>query len=185
MCKRDGRNPPGGGAAPPPAPPAGWARPEVPAGPGTPAPSGSAGAPGSAGTLIRFAFWAAAFPRIMAVIDAAASAAGLDPVVAGSAAGGVIYAALGQDTDPAAVAAFAGAVRAALAGGDGDARPASAPPPDSPPVLASAVVVHAPPQVRDLIDLWGPVPGLSLMRAVKDQFDPGHRMAPGRFAGGI
>ena len=30
-----------------------------------------------------------------------------------------------------------------------------------------------------------PVPSLPLMRAVKDQFDPGHRMAPGRFAGGI
>jgi len=29
------------------------------------------------------------------------------------------------------------------------------------------------------------VTGLPLMRAVKDQFDPGHRMAPGRFAGGI
>ena len=52
-------------------------------------------------------------------------------------------------------------------------------------VLASAVVVHAPPGARDLMDLWGPVPSLSLMRAVKDQFDPGHRMAPGRFAGGI
>ena len=52
-------------------------------------------------------------------------------------------------------------------------------------VLASAVVVHAPPPVRELVDLWGPAPGLSLMRAVKDQFDPEHRMAPGRFAGGI
>ena len=29
--------------------------------------------------------------------------------------------------------------------------------------------------------LAGVVPGLALMRAVKDQFDPGHRMAPGRF----
>ena len=27
----------------------------------------------------------------------------------------------------------------------------------------------------------GAVPSLALMRAVKDQFDPGHRMAPGRF----
>ena len=27
----------------------------------------------------------------------------------------------------------------------------------------------------------GSVPALSLMRAVKDQFDPGHRMSPGRF----
>jgi glycolate dehydrogenase FAD-binding subunit len=33
------------------------------------------------------------------------------------------------------------------------------------------------------MDLWGAV--LLMMRAVKDQFDPGHRMAPGRFAGGI
>src|SRR5207237_455912 len=76
-------------------------------------------------------------------------------------------------------------LREALARGDGDARPASAPVPDGPPVLASAVVVHAPPRARELMDLWGPVPSLSLMRAVKDQFDPGHRMAPGRFAGGI
>ncbi len=140
---------------------------------------------GDAGTLIRFAFWAAGLPRILAVIDAAAAGAGLDPRVSGSAAAGVIHAWLGPGTDPAAVAAFVAAVRDALARGDGDARPATAPPPDSPPVLASAVVVHAPPPVRDLVDLWGPVPGLSLMRAVKDQFDPGHRMAPGRFAGGI
>ena len=137
------------------------------------------------GTLIRFAFWAAGLPQILAVIDAAAAGAGLDPLVSGSAAAGVIYAGLGPGADPAAVVAFVAAVRAALARGEGDARPATAPRPDSPPVLASAVVVHAQPQVRDLVDLWGPVPGLALMRAVKDQFDPGHRMAPGRFAGGI
>ena len=76
-------------------------------------------------------------------------------------------------------------LRAALARGEADARPASAPVPDGPPVLASAVVVHAPPPARELLDPWGPVPSLALMRAVKDQFDPGHRMAPGRFAGGI
>jgi glycolate dehydrogenase FAD-binding subunit len=52
-------------------------------------------------------------------------------------------------------------------------------------VLASVVVLHAPPPVRELVDLWGPAPGLPLMRAVKDQFDPGYRMAPGRFVGGI
>jgi glycolate oxidase FAD binding subunit len=33
--------------------------------------------------------------------------------------------------------------------------------------------------------MWGPVGGLALMRRVKDQFDPGHRFAPGRFVGGI
>ena len=152
---------------------------------------GSAGPPaghngaGRAGTLIRVGFWAAALPAVMAAIDGAAVVGGLDPPVAGSAAAGVIYVALGAGAHPAAAAAFVASLREALARGAADARPASAPAPDSPPVLASAVVVHAPPAVRELADMWGPVPGLSLMRAVKDQFDPGHRMAPGRFAGGI
>ena len=48
-----------------------------------------------------------------------------------------------------------------------------------------AVVLTAPPEVREILDMWGPVPGLALMRRVKDQFDPGHRFAPGRFVGGI
>jgi glycolate oxidase FAD binding subunit len=147
-------------------------------------PGGHNGA-GGAGTLIRVGFWAAALPEVLAAIDGAAAAGGLDPVVAGSAAAGVIYAALGANAHPAAVAAFVASLREALTRGAADARPASAPVPGSPPVLASAVVVHTPPAVRELADLWGPVPGLPLMRAVKDQFDPGHRMAPGRFAGGI
>ncbi|MFI5934478.1 FAD-binding oxidoreductase [Actinoplanes sp. NPDC051494] len=48
-----------------------------------------------------------------------------------------------------------------------------------------AVVLTAPAAVRQRVDMWGPVPGLELMRRVKDQFDPGHRFAPGRFVGGI
>ncbi len=48
-----------------------------------------------------------------------------------------------------------------------------------------AVVVTAPPEVRRVVDMWGPVGGLALMRRVKGQFDPGHRFAPGRFVGGI
>ena len=149
---------------------------------------GSTGPPdgaGRAGTLIRIAFWAAALPAVLAVIDRAAAAAGLDPQMAGSAAAGVIYVSLAGDAGPAAVAAFVAALRDALAGGEAGARPASGRALDGPPLLASAVVVHAPPPVRELVDLWGPVPGLPLMRAVKDQFDPGHQMAPGRFAGGI
>ncbi len=54
-----------------------------------------------------------------------------------------------------------------------------------PPVRASCVVLHAPADVMAVIDMWGPVPSLGLMRALKAQFDPEHRMAPGRFAGGI
>jgi glycolate oxidase FAD binding subunit len=53
------------------------------------------------------------------------------------------------------------------------------------PSRGSVVVLHAPAQVRAAVDVWGPVPSLGLMRAVKNQFDPEHRMAPGRFAGGI
>ncbi|HEY2579805.1 MAG TPA: hypothetical protein VGI74_26130 [Streptosporangiaceae bacterium] len=45
--------------------------------------------------------------------------------------------------------------------------------------------MNDPPEPADGRNLWGPIPGAALMRSVKDQFDPGHRMAPGRFAGGI
>ncbi|WP_242614435.1 FAD-binding oxidoreductase [Actinomadura roseirufa] len=48
-----------------------------------------------------------------------------------------------------------------------------------------AVVRYAPRDVRDELDFWGPVPPMALMRRVKDQFDPDHRLSPGRFVGGI
>jgi glycolate dehydrogenase FAD-binding subunit len=175
----------GDSASAQPAPPAWWGWPA--GGTGQPGTATDAGAGGAAepGTLVRIGFWAAGLARVLQVIDHAAGAAGLDPVIGGSAAAGVLYAAVRPDADPAAVAAFVSGLRGALARGEADARPASAPLPDSPPVLASAVVVHAPAAARELLDMWGPVPSLPLMRAVKDQFDPGHRMAPGRFAGGI
>jgi glycolate oxidase FAD binding subunit len=47
----------------------------------------------------------------------------------------------------------------------------------------TATVVHAPTGAE--LDVWGPVRGLALMRRVKQQFDPGQRLAPGRFVGGI
>jgi glycolate oxidase FAD binding subunit len=51
--------------------------------------------------------------------------------------------------------------------------------------LGSAVVVDGPAEVKRAVDVWGPVPALDLMRRVKDRFDPDHRLAPGRFVGGI
>jgi glycolate oxidase FAD binding subunit len=176
----------GAGAATRPDPPAwwGWRGGAVPAAGDGGGPGGPAG-PAAAGTLIRVAFWASALSRVLGAIDGAAQSAGLDPAVGGSAAAGVVYAAAGADASPAAVAAFVSGLRAAIARGEVDLTPESAVSPDSPPVMASAVVVRAPAAVRDLVDPWGPVPSLPLMRAVKDQFDPGHRMAPGRFAGGI
>jgi len=49
----------------------------------------------------------------------------------------------------------------------------------------SAVVLHAPAEVRAHVDSWGPITGLDLMRRVKDEFDPDHRLSAGRFVGGI
>jgi glycolate oxidase FAD binding subunit len=132
------------------------------------------------GTLIRIAFWAAALCGVLEAIDAAAGAAGLDPAIAGSAAAGVLHASVRPDAPPGAVAAFLGGLREAMARGKPGAAAG-----EGPPTRGSAVVLDAPDDVRELVDLWGPVPGLDLMRAVKDQFDPGHLMSPGRFAGGI
>jgi len=50
-----------------------------------------------------------------------------------------------------------------------------------------SVVLHAaPPEVRADVDVWGPPPAaLPLMAQVKDRLDPGRRLAPGRFVGGL
>ena len=155
----------GGGASIAAVPPAWWGR------------SGAAD-----GTLLRIAFWAGELAAVLDALDAAASAAGLDPPVGGSAAAGVIYAAVPGSAPAASVAELVTALRASRPLGpagsaDGDGL--------GPPSRGSVVVLHAPPAVRDAVDIWGPVPSAGLMRAVKDQFDPGHRMAPGRMAGGI
>jgi glycolate oxidase FAD binding subunit len=50
----------------------------------------------------------------------------------------------------------------------------------------SVVLAAAPAEVRALVDPWGTPPAaLPLMRRVKDRLDPDHRLAPGRFVGGI
>ncbi|RFU38286.1 FAD-binding oxidoreductase [Actinomadura logoneensis] len=53
------------------------------------------------------------------------------------------------------------------------------------PIGARVVLVRAPQSVRESVDVWGPMPTLPLMRRVKDQFDPEHRLSPGRFAEGV
>jgi glycolate dehydrogenase FAD-binding subunit len=88
--------------------------------------------------------------------------------VRGSAGTGVLYAGLPASTDPAVVARIVAELRAAAEGAGGH-----------------AVVLTAPAPVRDQVDIWGPVPGLDLMRRIKQQFDPDGRLAPGRFVGGI
>jgi glycolate oxidase FAD binding subunit len=53
------------------------------------------------------------------------------------------------------------------------------------PYDGSVVAVHVPVQLSGQLDVWGPVHGLGVMRRIKEQFDPEHRMNPGRFVGGI
>ena len=91
-------------------------------------------------------------------------AAAARATVRGSAGTGVLYAAV----DPASAPGVVERLRATAIRAGGH-----------------AVVLTAPPGVREVLDMWGPVAGLALMRRVKDQFDPGHRLAPGCFVGGI
>ena len=120
------------------------------------------------GTLIRVSCWVSALPTALDAVDAAAGETGLSPSISGSAGAGVLYLRAGPDAAAATAAGFVRALRAALRGQRG-----------------GVVVLAAPSAVGEALagygGMAGPVPSLALMRAVKDQFDPGHRMAPGRF----
>jgi glycolate oxidase FAD binding subunit len=143
------------------------------------------GADAGDGTVLRVAFFAGELSAVLAAIAAAGAAAGIGQAVGGSAAAGVLHVAVPTGAAPAAVAEFVTAIRATLSRAPALAGLSDSGQSGVQPARGSVVVLHAPAAVRDLIDLWGPVPSLPLMRAVKDQFDPEHRMAPGRFAGGI
>jgi glycolate oxidase FAD binding subunit len=129
-------------------------------------------------TLIRVSFWVSALAGVLDAIEATSAATGLDPVIQGSAGAGVLYVWLsGYDefngeSRHRASAEFVAALRQSVAGERG-----------------AVVVLAAPGSVRAELSgrggMNGTVPGLALMRAVKDQFDPGHRMSPGRFPEGI
>jgi glycolate oxidase FAD binding subunit len=118
------------------------------------------------GTLIRVSFWVSALGRVLDAIDTAAGETGLSPLVHGSAGAGVLYTGLRAEVE--GVAEFVGALRRVLDHERG-----------------GVVVLAAPAPVREALatrgGMAGRVSSLGLMRAVKDQFDPGHRMAPGRF----
>ncbi|HEX6248894.1 MAG TPA: FAD-binding oxidoreductase [Nocardioidaceae bacterium] len=98
----------------------------------------------------------------------AAEGAGVPVHLRGSAGTGVVHAAIPAGTDPAAVAAAVERLRGVCRQYGG-----------------SVVVLDAATGVKEVVDTWGPVNGLDLMRRVKAQFDPENRLAPGRFVGGI
>jgi glycolate oxidase FAD binding subunit len=86
--------------------------------------------------------------------------------IRGSAGTGVLYAGIDGDTD--AVADLLGQLRKTCRAEGG-----------------SAVVLRAPASVKSLVDVWGEIPAIDLMRRVKHSFDPERRLSPGRFVGGI
>ena len=128
------------------------------------------GAPGD--TLLKAALPPARLAEVLGVLAEGARDAGLPLPVRGSAGSGVLFAAVPAGAGAEAAAALIGALRSALpraTGGHG-----------------SLTVPHAAPALhRHGVDPWGEVPGLPLMRAVKDAFDPHRVLSPGRFAGGI
>ena len=128
------------------------------------------------GTVLQVAFWAGALGKVLTDISVAADQAGLPVAVSGSAAG-LLHAWVRPAADPAAIAAFVTGLRSAVGHREVNG--------DEAPGRASVVVQHAPAAVSALVDRFGPVPSLGLMRAVKRQFDPERMMSPGRFIGGL
>ncbi len=124
----------------------------------------------SAGIGLRLGVEPAALPRLLTGAREAARDAGVSLAIRGSAGVGTVHAGASPETEPGAVADLVAKLRAVAAERGG-----------------YAVVLRAPEAVSDIVDLWGPVPAtlLGLMRRTKDQFDPDHRLSPGRFVGGL
>ncbi|NES15799.1 FAD-binding oxidoreductase [Micromonospora sp. PPF5-17] len=103
-----------------------------------------------------------------AAVYALRDAAGGPVPVRGSAGVGTVHAALPGTLPPERVASILSAVRGVLLARQG-----------------RCVVVSAPGAIRRAVDLWGELPTLSRLRAVKAHLDPSHRLAPGRLPGGL
>ncbi len=128
----------------------------------------------SSSTVIRTTFWIAKLPAVLDALVAAGADTGVRPAISGPAGAGALYACLGPRTEDDAAVGFVRGLRDRLAAGlHGSAGP-----------RGSVVVLAAPLPVLTAVGAYGPIPGAALMRAVKDQFDPGYRMFPGRLAGG-
>jgi glycolate oxidase FAD binding subunit len=121
---------------------------------------------GGTDTLVKVAVPLPRVGDVLRTVQASESRYGVPCHLQGSAGAGVLYVVVAEHHRPEGVARVVADLRATAAGG-------------------SAVVLQAPPEIRGLVDTWGPVHGLDLMRRVKDEFDPDHRFAPGRFVGGI
>ncbi|MFP5348018.1 MAG: FAD-binding oxidoreductase [Actinomycetes bacterium] len=123
---------------------------------------------GAADVLLKVTATLPGVADVLAAVRKAEQAHGVAVAVRGS-AGGVLYVSLPGDTGAEAVS---GALK--------ELRSVAATPGDG-----TVTVLRAPAHIRDAVDVWGPVPGVDLMRRVKEQFDPDRLLSPGRFVGGI
>jgi glycolate oxidase FAD binding subunit len=132
-------------------------------------------AAGSPAVVVRVSFWLSQLAGVLNALAVAGASAGLRPVVSGPAGAGMLYACLdpGAGEEDAARFVLSLRDRLGLSGGTGGAGQPR----------GSVTVLAAPPAVMTAAGMFGPVPGAALMRAVKDQFDPEHRMFPGRMGG--
>ncbi len=109
-----------------------------------------------------------ALPTILGSIVELAHTRGIEPHVAGHAGTGVTFVGL-SGGDAGSIGELLGELRAHVARAEG-----------------SVVVLQAPLDIKDGIDVWGPIgDALPLMRRVKERFDPAGILNPGRFVGGI
>jgi glycolate oxidase FAD binding subunit len=134
----------------------------------------------SPSTVIRLAFWVKQLPGVLEGLSIAARIAGTRPAVSGPAGAGVLYACLDPGTEHDAAVRFALELRDQLNSG-GWLRGASGSLGSGNP-QGSVAVLAGPPAVLAAAQGYGKVPGAPLMHAIKDQFDPDHRMFPGRLA---
>ncbi|MEB3368235.1 FAD-binding oxidoreductase [Saccharopolyspora mangrovi] len=116
------------------------------------------------GTGLRVGAEPAAMTALLTAIQQ--SAGDLPISVRGAIGLGVLHVGVPAETDPAAISRLTTELRSRA---------------------HYAVLERAPREVLGLVDPWGPIAAgpLTLMRRTKDQFDPQHRLAPGRFVGGI
>jgi glycolate oxidase FAD binding subunit len=121
-------------------------------------------------TVVRVSFWVSALGPVLDALAAAGADAGVRPAVSGPAGAGVLYACLDPGTSDEDAVRFVTALRERIAGALNSGSP-----------RGGVAVLAAPPTVL-AAGADGTVPGLTLMRAVRDQFDPDHRMFPGRGA---
>jgi glycolate oxidase FAD binding subunit len=125
---------------------------------------------GLTGTALKLTFEIAGLRQLLTALQESAAACGLLVDGRGSVGVGTLLAGVrgATEPEPGAVARLVSGLRQRAASYGG-----------------SVVVLDAPPHVKAAVDVWGPVPALDLMRAVKSRFDPQRRLAPGRFVGGI